>query len=57
VCWLSLQCCWFFRSDRDDFRTWIWCVRYGEDAMLEAPERADQLLEEGDIAGAEASAN
>jgi hypothetical protein len=57
VFWLSLQCCWFLRSDRDDFLTWIWCVRYGEDAMLEVSERADQLLEEGDMAGAEASAN
>jgi hypothetical protein len=27
--------------------------RYGEDAMLEAAERADQLLDEGDMAGAE----
>ena len=27
--------------------------RYGDDAMLEASERADQLLEEGDMAGAE----
>jgi hypothetical protein len=27
--------------------------RYGDDAMLEAAERADQLLEEGDMAGAE----
>jgi hypothetical protein len=27
--------------------------RYGEDAMLEASMRADQLLEEGDMAGAE----
>jgi len=27
--------------------------RYGDDAMLEASERADQLLDEGDMAGAE----
>ena len=27
--------------------------RYGDDAMLEAAERADQPLDEGDIAGAE----
>ena len=26
---------------------------YGDDAMLEAAERTDQLLEEGDLAGAE----
>ena len=26
--------------------------RYGDDAMLEASERADQLLDEGDMAGA-----
>ena len=26
--------------------------RYGDDAMLEAAERADQLLDEGDLAGA-----
>src|SRR4029453_7290505 len=25
--------------------------RYGDDAMLEAAERADQLLDEGDLAG------
>ena len=27
--------------------------RYGDNAMLEAAERADQLLDEGDMAGAE----
>ena len=27
--------------------------RYGDDAMLEAAERVDQLLDEGDMAGAE----
>ena len=27
--------------------------RYGDEAMLEAAERADQLLDEGDMAGAE----
>jgi hypothetical protein len=26
--------------------------RYGDDAMLEASERADQLLDEGDMAAA-----
>jgi hypothetical protein len=41
-------------SDRD-----VWAAaplivkRYGDDAMLEASERADQLLDEGDMAGAE----
>jgi hypothetical protein len=27
--------------------------RYGDDAMLEASERAEQLLDKGDMAGAE----
>jgi hypothetical protein len=27
--------------------------RYGDDAMLEAAARADQLLDEGDVAGCE----
>ena len=27
--------------------------RYGDDAMLEASQRADQMLEEGDMAAAE----
>jgi hypothetical protein len=27
--------------------------RYGDDAMLEASERADQLLDEGDMVGCE----
>jgi hypothetical protein len=27
--------------------------RYGDDAMLEASQRVDQLLDEGDMAGAE----
>ncbi len=27
--------------------------RYGDDVMLEAAQRADQLLDEGDMAGAE----
>ena len=27
--------------------------RYGDDAMLEAAQRADQMLDEGDMAGAE----
>jgi hypothetical protein len=41
-------------SDRD-----IWTAaltmakRYGDDAMLEASERADQLLDDGDMVGAE----
>ena len=38
--------------DRD-----VWAAtvlkRYGDDAMLKAGERADQLLDEGDMAGAE----
>jgi hypothetical protein len=41
----------------DDRNIWqaalVMAKRYGEDAMLEAAERADQLLDEGDIAGAE----
>jgi len=41
----------------DDSAIWqgalLMVKRYGEDAMLEASMRADQLLEEGDMAGAE----
>jgi hypothetical protein len=41
-------------SDRDVCAAALLMVkRYGDDAMLEASERADQLLEEGDMAGAE----
>jgi triphosphoribosyl-dephospho-CoA synthetase len=41
-------------SDRDDWAAALLIVkRYGDDAMLEASERADQLLEDGDMAGAE----
>jgi hypothetical protein len=42
-------------ADRD-----VWAAallmgkRYGDDAMFEAAARADQLLDEGDMAGAEA---
>jgi hypothetical protein len=40
--------------DRDVWAAALLMVkRYGDDAMLEASERADQLLEEGDMAGAE----
>jgi hypothetical protein len=31
--------------------------RYGSDAMLEAAQRADQLLDEGNLAGAETMAS
>jgi hypothetical protein len=41
-------------DDRDVWQAALLMVkRYGDDAMLEASERADQLLEEGDMAGAE----
>ena len=41
-------------SDRDVWQAAILLVkRYGDDAMLEASTRADQMLEEGDMAGAE----
>jgi triphosphoribosyl-dephospho-CoA synthetase len=41
-------------DDRDVWQATLLIVkRYGDDAMLEASERADQLLEEGDMAGAE----
>jgi hypothetical protein len=41
-------------SDRDIWAAALLMVkRYGDDAMLEASERADQLLDEGDMAGAE----
>jgi uncharacterized protein DUF6961 len=40
--------------DRDVWQAAILLVkRYGDDAMLEAAQRADQMLEEGDMAGAE----
>jgi hypothetical protein len=41
-------------SDRDIWAAALLIVkRYGDDAMLEAAERADQMLDEGDVAGAE----
>ena len=41
-------------DDRDVWQAALLLVRrYGDDAMLEAAERADQMLEEGDMAGAE----
>ena len=41
-------------SDRDIWAAALLIVkRYGEDAMLEATARADQLLDEGDLAGTE----
>ena len=41
-------------SDRDVRQAALLIVkRYGDDAMLEATQRADQLLAEGDMAGAE----
>jgi hypothetical protein len=41
-------------SDRDVWQAAVLVVkRYSDDAMLEAAERADQLLDEGDLAGAE----
>ena len=40
--------------DRDVWQAAVLLVkRYGDDALLEAAERADQMLEEGDMAGAE----
>jgi hypothetical protein len=40
--------------DRDVWQAALLIVkRYGDDAMLEAAERADQLLDECDMAGAE----
>jgi hypothetical protein len=40
--------------DRDVWQAAVLLVkRYGDDAMLEASEHADQLLDEGDMAGAE----
>jgi len=40
--------------DRDVWQAALLIVkRYGDDAMLEASQRADQLLDEGDMAGAE----
>jgi hypothetical protein len=41
-------------DDRDVWQAAVLMVRrYKEDAMLEASERADQLLDEGDMARAE----
>jgi triphosphoribosyl-dephospho-CoA synthetase len=41
-------------DDRDVWQAALLIVkRYGDEAMLEASERADQLLDEGDMAGAE----
>jgi triphosphoribosyl-dephospho-CoA synthetase len=41
-------------SDRDVWQAAVLMVRrYGDDALLEASQRADQLLDEGDMAGAE----
>ena len=41
-------------DDRDVWQAALLIVnRYGDDAILEAAERADQLLDEGDMAGAE----
>jgi len=41
-------------SDRDLWQAALLIVkRYGDDAMLEAAERADQLLDDGDMAGCE----
>jgi hypothetical protein len=41
-------------SDRDVWAAALLMVkRYKEDAMLEAAERADQFLEDGDLYGAE----
>ena len=41
-------------SDHESWAAALLIVkRYGDDAMLEASERADQLLAEGDMAGAE----
>jgi triphosphoribosyl-dephospho-CoA synthetase len=41
-------------DDRDVWQAAVLLVkRYGDDAMIEASERADQLLEKGDMVGAE----
>jgi hypothetical protein len=41
-------------SDRDGWAAALLILkRYGSDAMLEAAMRTDQLLDEGDMAGAE----
>jgi triphosphoribosyl-dephospho-CoA synthetase len=40
--------------DRDVWQAAVLLVkRYGNEAMLEAAQRADQVLDEGDMAGAE----
>jgi triphosphoribosyl-dephospho-CoA synthetase len=41
-------------DDRDVWQAAVLLVkRYGDDAMLEASQRAEQLLEKGDMVGAE----
>ena len=41
-------------SDRDVWQAAVLLMkRYGDDAMLEAAQRAERLLDEGDMAGAE----
>ena len=41
-------------SDRDIWAAALLIVkRYGDDAIIEASQRADQILDEGDMAGAE----
>jgi hypothetical protein len=41
-------------SDRDVWQATVLIVkRDGDDAMLEGAQRADQMLDEGDMAGAE----
>ena len=41
-------------DDRDNWAAALLMLkRYKDDAMLEASQRADQLLDEGDMAGAE----
>jgi hypothetical protein len=40
-------------SETDIWRGLAMVKRYGDDAMLEASQRADQMLDEGDMAAAE----
>jgi hypothetical protein len=41
-------------DDRDVWQVALLIVkRYGDDAIIEASQRADQILDEGDMAGAE----
>jgi hypothetical protein len=43
-------------EDRDVWQAALLIVkRYGDDAMVEAAQGADRLLEEGNVAGAEAA--